>query len=90
MDDYDNGGQRSIFHGESDIAFSPSIITSTTVNVYPLKTRKLVYPGKYVGKQYLDNTSDDSHSLKTYYVQDLRVRYTREKSMGFPGMPSCN
>ena len=82
VDDYDNGGQRSIFHGESDIAFSPSIITSTTVNVYPLKNTEISFIGKYVGKQYLDNTADDSRSLKAYYVQDLRVRYTREKKHG--------
>ena len=32
--------------------------------------------GKYVSRQYLDNTSNKNRSLADYYVQDLRLDYT--------------
>lgn len=36
-------------------------------------------PGKYVGKQYLDNTSNDNRKLNAFYVQDFRTIYTINK-----------
>jgi len=30
---------------------------------------------KYVSKQYLDNTSDESKTIDGYFVQDLRLSY---------------
>jgi iron complex outermembrane receptor protein len=32
--------------------------------------------GKYVGKQYLDNTQNEERILKSFYVQDIRIIYT--------------
>jgi iron complex outermembrane receptor protein len=31
--------------------------------------------GKYVDRQYLDNTSNKARSLDAYYVQDMRFSY---------------
>ena len=31
---------------------------------------------KYVGRQYLDNTTSDARSLSAYLINDLRVSYT--------------
>lgn len=75
-DDYDNGGQKATPHGNTDIAFSPSIIAGGTVSLIPAKDLEISLPAKYVGRQYLDNTSNKQRSLGDYYVQDARVIYT--------------
>ena len=36
---------------------------------------------KYVGRQYLDNTSQKSRSLNPYYVQDIRLSYLIENKI---------
>ena len=75
-DDYDNGGQKSIQHGSTDISFSPSVIGGAAITVLPFKNAEIGLFGKYVSRQYLDNTSDKNRSLQAYYVQDVRFAYT--------------
>lgn len=75
-DDYDNGGQKTVFHPESDIAFSPSVTGAAFLEIKPFKNARADLIGKYVGRQYLDNTSNASRSLNPYYVQDARFSYS--------------
>jgi iron complex outermembrane receptor protein len=76
FDDYENGGQKSIDHGNTDIAFSPAVIGGATLTFLPVKDLEISLPGKYVSRQYMDNTSDRQRSLTDYFVQDARVIYT--------------
>ncbi len=76
FDDYDNGGQKSFFYKEADISFSPDIISSITLNVTPTKNLLLNFTGKYVGNQFLDNTSNKNRMLSDYYTQDVKATYT--------------
>jgi len=76
LDDYDNGGQILINHNNTDISFSPSVIGAYTLNIIPVKNGEISLLGKYVGRQYLDNTQDISRSLNPYFVQDVRLTYT--------------
>ncbi|MFT3822344.1 MAG: TonB-dependent receptor [Chitinophagaceae bacterium] len=78
-DDYDNGGQKSIAHGNTDIAFSPAVTGAATISIFPLPNFTIALPAKYVSRQYLDNTSDKTRSLDPFYVQDARVSYTLRK-----------
>jgi len=75
-DDYDNGGQKAIPHGTTDIALSPDVTGGGAINILPVKNMEISLMGKYVGRQFLDNTSSASRSLDAYYVQDARVSYT--------------
>jgi len=75
-DDYDNGGQKAIAHGSTYIAFSPAVIGSGMVNIVPVNNFEISLLEKYVGRQYLDNTSNKKRSLDPYYVQDARAAYT--------------
>ena len=77
IDDYDNGGQQTKFYNKADIAFSPSVIGALLINIIPAKNWELNLEGKYVGKQYLDNTSQDSRSLDAFYTQHARIAYNR-------------
>lgn len=76
VDDYDNGGQILIKHKNTDISFSPSVISGLTVNLLPVKNGEISLLSKYVSRQYLDNTEDISRSLQPYFVQDVRFTYT--------------
>ncbi len=77
VDDYDAGGAQSIPRGTTDIAFSPSTIAAVSATFRPLRDTRLEIDilGKYVGEQFLDNTSNDARSLDAYALMDLRARY---------------
>lgn len=81
VDDYDNGGQKSYDHKSADIALSPGIIGGATVSFIPLKNLELGLLSKYVSKQYLDNTENESRKLNAYFTQDARVLYTVSKGV---------
>ncbi|MCK7556978.1 TonB-dependent receptor [Chitinophaga sedimenti] len=76
IDDYDNGGQKIESHGETDISFSPGVTAGYTFTVKPVKGLNIDLLGKYVSRQYLDNTSNKNRSLDGYYTQDVRLNYT--------------
>lgn len=84
VDDYNNNGdwvgQKSNQYKETDIAFSPSAIGAGTITLTPLRQLNVDVIGKYVGKQYLDNTANDSRRLKAFYTQDVRVIYSFSKA----------
>ncbi|HEY0434241.1 MAG TPA: outer membrane beta-barrel protein, partial [Chitinophagaceae bacterium] len=75
IDDYDNGGQKTNGYHSTDIALSPSVVSSATLAVRPFRSAEVSLTGKYVGRQFLDNTGHESRSLEPYYVQDLRGSY---------------
>lgn len=75
VDNYDSGVQQVIEHHTTDIAFSPNIIASGLIGVQPIKGLDITFISKYVGKQYLDNTSDNSRSIDAYYTQNVRINY---------------
>jgi iron complex outermembrane receptor protein len=76
VDNYDNNVQTVIEHRLTDIAFSPNIIGSLTLSYRPLKDFEISLMNKYVGKQYLDNTSNNTRKIDAYYVSNLRLGYT--------------
>jgi len=79
IDDYDNGGQQINQYSSTDIAFSPNMVGGATVNFIPVKNAELSLISKYVGKQYLDNTQNESRKLNPFYTQDARFIYTISK-----------
>ncbi len=73
IDNYDDYSQKEIVYGKTDIAFSPSVISGSVVNYLPARNFTLSLQSKDVGKQYLDNTSDESKAIASYFVNDLRL-----------------
>jgi iron complex outermembrane receptor protein len=73
--DFNYMGQQVIKHQNSDISFSPSTIAATTVTFLPVKNLQLNFVSKYVGKQYLDNTSNNNRKLNSYFTEDFRMNY---------------
>ena len=79
IDDYDTGIQQTIQYSSTDISFSPNMVGGATFNFIPIKNAELSLISKYVGKQYLDNTQNESRKLNAYYTQDARLIYTISK-----------
>jgi iron complex outermembrane receptor protein len=70
----------SIKHGETDIAYSPSVIGGSTLTYTQGKLEASLL-SKYVGQQYLDNTSNAARALPAYFTQDVRLGYGLTKKI---------
>ncbi len=75
-DDYDNGGQILQVYTNTEIAFSPKITGFISAGWKPLKSFEIQLANRYVGEQYLDNTSRSTSALDAYFVSDLRIYYS--------------
>lgn len=75
VDNYDTGLQDTVTYSNSDIAFSPSFVGGYTLTVKPFRNFEVSLIGKYVSRQYLDNTGVKERSLDGYYTNDLRISY---------------
>ena len=71
IDDYDNGGQIATIYKNTNIAFSPTIVNNGTLTWLPWKNAEFRLISKYVGRQFLDNTSRADRSLDAFLVNDL-------------------
>jgi iron complex outermembrane receptor protein len=65
-------------YDETDISFSPSVISAGRIGYRPVEGLEINLISKYVGKQYLDNTQSEARSLDAYWVNDVRLAYTIE------------
>ena len=81
IDDYDNGGTKSNFYKSTDISFSPAVVAGGSINFTPVKNAEISLLSKYVSRQYMDNTSQQSRSLNAYYLQDVRLSYLIENKL---------
>ena len=86
MNDWNYLGQKEVFFETTDILMSPSMVGMASATFRPftggsaglyrsLKSLYLTWNGKYVGKQYYDNTSSDDRSIPAYFVADMAVGY---------------
>ncbi|MFP8489635.1 TonB-dependent receptor [Gracilimonas sp. Q87] len=71
-------GQQATTYEETDIAFSPSLITNGVIG-YQTGALNAELVSKYVSRQYLDNTQTESRSIDPYFVNDLRISYSLDK-----------
>lgn len=76
LDNFDTGLQESRQYSQTDISFSPNVIAGSQLLFTPAKGLELGLLSKYVGKQYLDNTSNESRKLNDYFTNDIRLIYT--------------
>ncbi len=60
----------------TDISFSPNVIAGSGFSYHPISAVDFTLLSKYVGKQYLDNTSNEVRKIDGYFINDLRLTYT--------------
>lgn len=71
--DYTNGYEvLNIEHHHTDISFSPSVIGAAVLEKEWKGGWNWRWMSKWVGKQYLDNTSDAGRSMPGYWVNDTQ------------------
>jgi iron complex outermembrane receptor protein len=61
--------------GTTSIAFSPSVIAGSSIRYEPVENLSVNLLSRYVGRQYIDNTSSEDRKLDPYFVNDLVIRY---------------
>ncbi len=62
-------------HKNSDISFSPNIVAGSRVRYKIYQNLFVSLESKYVGKQYMDNTSNDLRKINPFFVNDLFLDY---------------
>src|SRR5690606_23533198 len=72
---YDPIGQLENNFKNKNIAYSPSFIGTSELAYKPFTNTEIAFISKYVDKQYLDNTQNESRKLDAFFVNDLRLRY---------------
>nr|WP_321486845.1 TonB-dependent receptor [uncultured Draconibacterium sp.] len=75
VDDWDTGGQQVFELGTTDLAFSPNFIGNSQILFTPAKNFSISLISNYVGKQYIDNTSNNNRVLDAYFLNNLKVDY---------------
>lgn len=75
-ENWDEYIQETNTYEDTNIAYSPELISTGSLIYKPVTGMKLMWINKYVGQQYLDNTSAASRSIDAYYISDIIARYT--------------
>jgi iron complex outermembrane receptor protein len=77
--EYDDNGDISntvvTNYTSPDISFSPAAVLFGELVYKPAAGFAIGFQNKYVSKQYLDNTQNESRKLKGYYVGNVRAGY---------------
>ena len=72
-DDY-SGRTTAVHYGKTDMLMSPGITGMARLNANLWKGASAVLSGKYVGRQYLDNSGSDEMAIPAYFVADASLR----------------
>ena len=59
----------------TDISFSPGIISGSQLSFKAANNLELAMLSKFVGDQYLDNTSNENRKINQYFLNDLRFTW---------------
>lgn len=62
-------------HGKTNISFSPEIIAGGSIQYQPINALSFTWVHRFVGDQYLDNTSNEARKIANYYLSDIRARF---------------
>jgi iron complex outermembrane receptor protein len=82
-DEWDNWpSQVSESFNNTDIAFSPNTIAAAMLSYKANKHFTINAQGKYVGKQFLDNTGSDDRSLDAFTNLDVSLNYLSKELKG--------
>lgn len=68
--------QQVIQHTNTNLAFSPNLTGNVGFSIMPLKNMTIDWMTKYVGRQFMDNTSNVNRSLDPFTFSNLTINYT--------------
>lgn len=61
--------------GNTNLSFSPSVVTGNAFTFQPKKNLQFSLLSKYVGEQYMGNIDANSSKLESYFVNDVNIVY---------------
>lgn len=67
--------ESEVVHDNTKIAYSPQWIGGINLRFRPITGVTVAFINKFVGKQYLDNTTNESLSIDRYHQSDFQVSY---------------
>ena len=67
IDNWDTWGQEQILHENTDLAFSPKLTWAAQMNYKFNNRTSLLFNSKYVGEQFIDNTSSEDRKIDDYW-----------------------
>jgi iron complex outermembrane receptor protein len=76
LNDYEDGTTVSTTYSDTDISYSPNIVGASQFTYTPVSGLDITFFSKFVGKQYLDNTTNEDRTLDPYFVNDLILNYS--------------
>ncbi|MFW5758406.1 MAG: TonB-dependent receptor domain-containing protein, partial [Bacteroidota bacterium] len=74
-EDWNWMGSQEETYKNTDIAFSPSVVSGSHFRYTPLEDLHINLYSKYVGDQFIDNTMSNDRKLDAYLVNDLGFSY---------------
>jgi len=66
-------GTKSTEYQNTNIALSPSVVAASSLTFSPTNWLDLNLSSKFVGNQFIDNTSNSARMLNSYLVNDFRL-----------------
>lgn len=81
VDNWDTGDQNQVVHENTDLAFSPNLTWSANINYKYNKNTNFLLNTKYVGDQYIDNTSSEKRMLESYIISNFQIDYHFKSSI---------
>jgi iron complex outermembrane receptor protein len=75
---YDEASQTSIRYTyfNMKLAYSPDLISASSIHFKPMKSINLSFITKYVGEQFLDNTTSNERKIAGYINNDFRAEWS--------------
>ena len=81
VDNWDTGEQNQVVHENTDLAFSPNLTWAANINYKYNKNTNFILNTKYVGDQYIDNTSSEKRMLESYMISNFQIDYHFKSSI---------
>jgi iron complex outermembrane receptor protein len=81
VDNWDTGDQNQVVHENTDLAFSPNLTWAANINYKYNKNTNFLLNTKYVGNQYIDNTSSEKRMLESYMISNFQIDYHFKSSI---------
>ncbi len=64
------------YYTNTDLSISPNLIIGNSLTLTAAKNLYFTLTSKYVGRQYIDNTSNLDRSIDAYFVSNLNINYS--------------
>lgn len=75
IDDFDTGKQIQNRYSKTDIAYSPNFVAGSELEYSPTRNLNVALVSKLVGKQFLDNTSNQARIIESFFTNSVRANY---------------